>query len=69
MDCKTYTKDSQQRCSLSTYHSYGTSMGQLFSYYLFQIVSPQKSYKCCDENAKNAEDLVRCNKGINNDNN
>jgi hypothetical protein len=34
--------------------------GQLLAYDLFQVVSPQTSYKCCDAKASNDEDLVQC---------
>lgn len=34
--------------------------GQLLAYDLFQVVSPQTQYKCCDNNSKITEDLVQC---------
>lgn len=34
--------------------------GQLLAYDLFQVVSPQTQYKCCDQNTRQAEDLVQC---------
>ena len=54
----------QKSANKDAHHPHITAMlpawGQLLAYDLFQIVSPQTSYKCCDENAKNTEDLVQC---------
>ena len=34
--------------------------GQLLAYDLFQIVSPQTQYKCCNNKSRNTEELVQC---------
>lgn len=34
--------------------------GQLLAYDLFQVVSPQSQYKCCEHKEKNPEELLEC---------
>lgn len=34
--------------------------GQLLAYDLFQIVSPQTQYKCCNNRSRNTEELAQC---------
>lgn len=53
---KSIKKDSQ--------HAHITAMlpawGQLLAYDLFQVVSPQSKFKCCEDKSKITEELVQC---------
>lgn len=53
---KSITKDVQ--------HPHITAMlpawGQLLAFDLFQVVSPQTQYKCCDNKSRSTEDFVQC---------
>lgn len=54
----------QKSISKEAQHPHITAMlpawGQLLAYDLFQVISPQSQYKCCDNKSKATEDLVQC---------
>lgn len=45
-------------------HAHITAMlpawGQLLAYDLFQVISPQTQYKCCDNKSRASDDLAQC---------
>jgi peroxidase len=54
----------QKSVEKETQHPHITAMlpawGQLLAYDLFQVVSPQSTYKCCEHKDTNPEDLIQC---------
>jgi hypothetical protein len=54
----------QKSVNTDALHPHITAMlpawGQLLAYDLFQIVSPRSQLKCCNNNSRNADDLVEC---------